>query len=126
MPRYSARVAISRPSPLTAPHDHGRSGHRIGPTQIGSHLDVAHLAAAALAIVESVLPLAVRPDGTRIIRVVAQLAHVLDHHVHTVRISPAQMAARGVLRPFSSQSGDARRDVLAALTLLAEAVILEL
>src|ERR1700719_1166057 len=125
MPRYSARVAISRPSPSTAPHDHGRSGHRIGPAQIGGHLDVAHLATAALPIVKGMLPFAVRPDGTRIVRVVAQLAHVFDHHVHAVGVALAQMAARGVLRPFSPQPGDAGRDVFATLALLAEAVILE-
>ena len=87
---------------------------------------VLHLAAAALAVVVGVLALAVRPDRTGIVDVVAQLAHVLDHHVHAVRVALAQMAAAGVVRPLAAQPDGAVADVVAALALLAEAVILEL
>ena len=56
---------------LAAPHDHGRSGHRIGPAKVRRHLDVAHLPAASLAIIVGVLALAIRPDRTGIIHVMA-------------------------------------------------------
>ena len=56
----------------------------------------------------------------------AQLAHILDHHVHAVRVTFAQMPAGGVLRPLAAQPGDAGGDVFAALALLAEPVIFQL
>ena len=65
---------------------------RIGPAEIGGDLDILHLTATTLAIIVGVLALAIRPDRTAIVRIVAELADVLDHHVHAVRIALAQMA----------------------------------
>src|SRR4051794_5140417 len=112
--------------PLTAPHDHGRAGAGIGPAQVGRQLGVLDLPAATLAIVVGVLSLAVGPDRTRIVGVVAQLAHVLDHHVDAVRITLAEMAAAGVVGPLAAEANGAVAHVVAALALLAEAVVLEL
>ena len=98
----------------------------IGPAQVGGDLAVLHLAAAALAVVVGVLALAVGPDGAGVVDVVAQLAHVLDHHVHAVRVALAEMAAAGVVGPPAAELDGAVADVLAALALLAEAVVLEL
>ena len=87
---------------------------------------VLDLPAAALAVVVGVLALAVGPDRTRIVDVVAQLAHVLDHHVEAVRVALAQMAAAGVVGPLAAEPDRAVAHVVAALALLAEAVVLEL
>ena len=72
------------------------------------------------------LPPAVRPDRTAIVRIVAELTHVLDHHGDAMGIAFAEMAARRVVRPFSTEHDGAVGDVVAAVALLAEAVILEL
>src|SRR6185437_5731117 len=133
--RSSIDSAIPRYSPLTlmvasplraAPHDHGRAGHGIGPAQICGDLDILHLPATAFAIVIGVPALAIRADRTGIIRVMAQLANVLDHHVHAVGVTLAQMPARRVLRPLAAEARDAGGDVFPTLSLLAEAVILQL
>src|SRR6185295_13283972 len=119
-------MVLSRVSvlwPLAAPHDHGRARAGIGPAQVGRHLAVLDLAAAALAIVVGVLALAVRPDRAGIVGVVPELPHVLDHHVHAVRIALAEMAAAGVVGSPAAQPHGAVGDVVAALALLAEAVI---
>src|SRR5438105_2129424 len=117
MPRYCADIMFSPP-----PHHHGRSraGHR--PTEIGRHLGIPHLAATTLAIIVAVLPPAIGPDGATIVRIVAELAHVLDHHGDAVGIAFAEMATRGVVRPFPTEHDGAVRDIVAALALPAEAV----
>src|SRR5439155_22380554 len=56
----------------------------------------------------------------------AQLADILDHHRHAVRVTLAEVAARGVVGPPAAELDDPARDVVAALALLAEAVLLEL
>ena len=85
-----------------------------------------HLPAAALAIIVGVLAFPVRTDRAGIVHVMAQLAHVLDHHVHAVGVPLAQMPARGVVRPPAAQPHGAVGDVVAAFALLAEPVILKL
>src|SRR5262245_47421735 len=109
--------------PSTPPHDHGRAGARHGPAEVGGHLARLHLPAAALLVVVGVLALAVGTNGTRVVDVVAQLAHVLDHHVHAVRVALAQMPAAGVVGPLAAEADGAVRHVMAAFALLAEAVV---
>src|SRR6185503_19853270 len=110
----------------TAPHDHGRAGARHGPAEVGGHLAFLHLPAAAFLVVVSVLALAVGTHGAAVVDIVAQLAHVLDHHIHAVRVALAQMPAAGVVGPLAAELDGAVADVVATLALLAEAVILEL
>src|ERR1700719_228803 len=111
-------------SPLSAaPHDHRRRGRRVGPAEIGADLDIPHLTAAALAIIVGMLAFAVGADRTGIIRVMAQLAGVLDDHVHAVGVALAQMSAAGVVGPAPAELDRAAADVFAALAFLAEAVI---
>src|SRR3546814_20573562 len=78
------------------------------------------------AVIVCVLTSAVGTDGTVVVHVAAELADVLDHHVHAVGVTLAQMAAAGVVRPPAAEPHGAVRHVLPALALLAEAVILEL
>src|SRR6476660_780168 len=108
----------------TAPHDHGRASARHGPAEVGGHLAFLHLPAAALLVVVGVLALAVGTHGAAVVDIVAQLAHVLDHHIHAVRIALAQMHATGVVGALAAEADGAVRDVLAALALPAEAVVL--
>src|SRR5271169_757918 len=113
-------------SPLSAAaHDHRRGGRRIGPAEIGADLDVLYLAAAAFPIVVSMLALAVGADRAGIIGVVAQLAGVLDDHVHAVSVALAEMPAAGIVGPPSAELDRTAADVFATFALLAEAVILE-
>ena len=72
------------------------------------------------------LPPAVGPGRATIIRIVAELTHVLDHHGDAVGIAFAEMATRRVVRPFPAEHDGAVGDVVAALAFLAEAVILQL
>ena len=65
-------------------------------------------------------------DRAVIVDVVAQLADVLDHHVHAVRVALAQMAAARCCSAACRRADRAVADVFAAFALLAEAVILEL
>src|SRR5215831_13178290 len=85
--------------PLPPPHHHRRSraGHR--PAEIGRYFGVPHLAATALAIVVGVLPPAVGPDRAAVVRIVAELADILDDHCDAVGIALAEMATRCVVRP---------------------------
>src|SRR5215510_15446797 len=109
-----------------APHDHGRAGARHGPAKIGGDLASLHLPAAAFIIVVGVLAFAIRPYRTAVVDVMTQLAHVLDHHVHAVRVALAQMPAAGVVRPPSAEADAAVAHVLTAFALFAEAVVFEL
>src|SRR5206468_3849849 len=77
---------------LAAPHDHGGAGARHRPAHVAAHLGAFDLAAAALLVVVGVPSFAVGPDRTRVVGVVAQLAHVLDHHVDPVGVALAQVA----------------------------------
>src|SRR5215469_17932933 len=88
---------------LPPPHHYRRSraGHR--PAEIGRYLGVPHLAATALAIIVGVLAPAVGPDRTAVVRIVAELADVLDHHGDAVSVTLAKMAARCVVRPFPAE-----------------------
>src|SRR5262249_42283133 len=91
-----------------------------------TQLSILHLAASTFAVVIGVLALAVGPDRTGIVYIAAQLAHILDDHIHTVGVALAEMAPRGIVRTTAAELDDATRDVLAALPLLAEAVVLKL
>ena len=69
---------------------------------------------------------AIGPDRATIVRIVAELSDVLDNHGDAVGVALTEMATRGVVRPFSTEHDGAVRDVVAAVALLAEAVVLEL
>src|SRR4029078_3488497 len=107
------------PPGSAATHDHGRASARHGPAQVGGDLAPLDLPASAFLVVVGVLALAVGADGTAVVDVLAQLAHVLDHHVHAVRIALAQMPAAGVVGALAAELDGAVADVLAALTPLA-------
>src|SRR5262245_19844740 len=124
IPKYSARIDIIPSS--VPPHDHGRAGAGHGPAEVGAHLATLHLAAAAFPIVVAVAALAIRSQGTGVVDVVAQLAHVLDHHVHAVRVALTQMPAAGVVRATTAEADAAVAHVLTAFALFAEAVVFEL
>src|SRR5262249_48335816 len=116
---------VIRRAPSTAPHDHGRAGARHRPAEIGRDFDVLHLSAAAFAVVMGMPALAVCSDGTGVVRIMAELAHILDHHVDAVGIALAEVAAAGVVGPPSAQPNGAVADIVAALALFAEAVVFE-
>src|SRR5262249_36800040 len=81
---------------------------------------------AAFAIIIGVAPLAVGTHRAAVVGVVAQLTHVLDHHVDPVGVAFAQMAAAGVVGAAPAEPDGAVAHVVAAFSLLAEAVVLEL
>src|SRR5262249_11702647 len=81
---------------------------------------------ATLAVVIGVLAPAIAADRAAVIDVMTQLADVLDHHVHAVRIALAQMPAAGIVRPLPAEANGAVADVLAAVALAAQAIILQL
>src|SRR5215470_10479462 len=111
MPRYSpCSIGLSsRRHALPALHHHGRpsAGHR--PAQIRTQLRILYLAASTFPVVIGVLAFAVGADRTGIVHVAAQLAHVLDDHIHTVGVALAEMATRGIVWPFSAKLDDATR-----------------
>src|SRR5690349_15501488 len=124
MPRYCADIIFL--VSLPAPHHHRRSraGHR--PAEIGRDLGVPHLAATALAIIESVLPSAIRPDRTVVVRIMAELADILDHHRDAMGVALAEMTARRIVRPFAAELDGAVGHIVTTLALPTETVILEL
>src|SRR5262245_54384809 len=128
MPRYSpcSIDLSSRRYALPALHNHGRSGAGHRPAQIGTQLGALHLAASTFAVIIGVLALAVRSHRAGIVHVAAQLANVLDDHIHAVGVALAEMATRSIIRTTAAELDDAAGDVLSALSLLAEAVILKL
>ena len=105
--RRESPCLFSSPQPRRMTIDEPVAG--IGPAEIGADLDIPDLAAAALAVVVGVLALAVGADRAGIVGVVAQLADVLDHHVHAVRVALAQMAAAGVVGPLAAELDRAAR-----------------
>src|ERR1700759_383550 len=109
MPRYCAEIIFA--SPLAAAHHHRRSraGHR--PAEIGRHLGIPHLTATALTMIIGVLPLAIGPDRTTVVGIVAELADILDHHGDAVGVALAEMSARRVVRPLAAERDGAVRDV---------------
>src|SRR5262245_18015837 len=126
--RHAQIVGLDRhwSSPSISPHYHGRARARHGPAEIGGDFALLHLATAALAVVVGVPALAVRSDRTGIIDIVAQLSHVLDHHVHAVRIALTQVAAAGIVGPPSAEANGAIADIVTTFALLAKTVVLEL
>src|ERR1700722_6477546 len=96
----------------TLAHDHRRRGGRVGPAEIGADLHVFDLAAAAFLVVEIVLSLAVWPHRAGIVDIVAQLAGILDHHVHAVGVALAEMTARSVIGPLAAEGDRAVRYIM--------------
>src|SRR5258705_13458280 len=105
-----------------APHHHGRTGTRHRPAEIGGDLAALRLATSALTVIIAVPALAVGSDRARVIGITAQLAHVLDHHVHAVRVALAQVAAAGVVRALAAKADGAVADVLTTFALLAKTI----
>src|SRR5437867_9800032 len=128
MPRYwtgwGMRAPRDRISDLSSAHDQGAAGGRHGPAEIHRDLDVLHLAAMAGGVVVGVH--AVGGAGAVVVHGAAELAHVLDHHRHAVRVALAEVATRRVVGALAAELDDAARDVRAAFALLAESVLLEL
>src|SRR5919106_5852664 len=120
------RSAVARVCRSAPAQNQGGAGPGRAPAEVGGELDILHLAAAALAIVEGVNAAAALADRAIIVDVVAQLAHVLDHHADAVGVALAQMAAAGVVRPPAAEMDDAVAAVGAAFAGLTEAVGLEL
>src|SRR6266545_7052421 len=109
---------------LLASHDERAAGRGHGPAEVHRDLGVLDLAALARGIVVRVDAL----GGARTVVVhgAAQLAHVLDHHGHAVRVALAEVAARRVVGTRAPELDDPARHVGAALALLAEPVLLQL
>src|SRR5207245_107831 len=107
-----------------SPKDEGAARRRHRPAEVHRDLGVLDLTAPAGGVVVGVDSLC----GARAVVVdrPAELADVLDHHGHAVRVALAQVAARGVVGAPAAELDDPARDVLTALALLAEAVLLEL
>src|ERR671918_384412 len=107
-----------------SPHDQGAAGGRHGPAEVHRDPGILDLPAAARGVVIGVDAL----GGLRAVVVhgPAELADVLDYHGHPVRVPLAQVATRGVVGAPAAELDDPARDVMAALALLAEAVLLEL
>src|SRR2546428_8910081 len=109
---------------LLASHDERAAGRGHGPAEVHRDLGVLDLAALARGIVVRVDAL----GGARTVVVhgAAELAHVLDHHGHAVRVALADVAARRVVGARAPELDDPARHVGAALALLAEPVLLQL
>src|SRR3989454_1647127 len=109
---------------LLASHDERAAGRGHGPAEVHRDLGVLDLAALARGIVVRVDAL----GGARTVVVhgAAELAHVLDHHGHAVRVALAEVAARRVVGARAPELDDPARHVGAALALLAEPVLLQL
>src|SRR2546428_8249460 len=121
MPRYWTGWGMGG---SLSPEDEGAARRRHRPAEVHRDLGVPDLTAPAGGVVVGVDAL----GGARAVVVdrPAELADVLDHHGHAVRVALAQVAARGVVGAPAAELDDPARDVLTALALLAEAVLLEL
>src|SRR3989442_940909 len=90
-------------APLSA-HDQGAAGGGHGPAEVHRDLGVLHLAAVAGGVIVGVHALggarAVVVDGA------TELAHVLDHHRHAVRVPLAQVAAGRVVGTLAAELDD--------------------
>ena len=64
--------------------------------------------------------------GAVVIHRAAQLAHILNDHIHPVRVALAQVAATEVVGPHAAQVDDAAGHIILALALFAPAVVLKL
>ena len=69
--------------------------------------------AAALAVVVAVLPLL--PVRAVVVDLAAELAHILDDHVHAVRVGLAEMSAAGVVGARAAEEDRPVGDVVPAL-----------
>src|SRR3546814_3882762 len=94
------------------------------PAEIRRYVHVPDLTAAAVgAVIVCVLPSAVGTDGTVVVHVAAELADVLDHHVHAVGVTLAQMAAAGVVRPPAAERSEEHKSELQSLMRISYAVL---
>src|SRR5437879_13753812 len=99
IPRYWTGRGTGLPS-----HDQGAAEGRHRPAEVHRDLGVLHLTAAARGVVVGVDALgrlwAVVVHGS------PELADILNHHRHSVRVALAEVAARGVVgrRPANSST----------------------
>src|SRR5437867_1993593 len=121
MPRYSTFPIVRGLRSVV--EDEGGAGGWHGPAEVHRDLRVLHLSALARRVVVRVP--APRGAGAIVVHGAAELADVLDDHRHAVRVALAEVAAGRVVRAAAAQLDDAARDVLPALALLAEAVLLD-
>src|SRR2546422_9885580 len=109
---------------LLASHDERAAGRGHGPAEVHRDRGVLDLTAVTRGIVVRVDAL----GGARTVVVhrAAELAHVLDHHGHAVRVALAEVAARGVVGALAAELDDPARHVRSTLALLAEPVLFQL
>src|SRR5262249_1385660 len=100
-PRHPPVLDAPRQGHGATAHDQCAARHRRGPAHVHGDLGVPHLAAAAGPVVVAVHALhrvrAVVVDGA------AELADVLDHHAHPVRVPLAEVAAARVVGAGAAQ-----------------------
>src|SRR5436309_14035206 len=115
IPRYWTGWGTGLP-----PQDQGAAEGRHRPAEVHRDLGVLHLTAAARGVVVGVAALgrlrAVVVHGS------PELAAILNHHRHSVRVALAAVAARGVVGAPAAYFNDAAPDVLAPLSLLTASV----
>src|SRR5262245_11270134 len=112
------------PPSSSSPQNERAAGRRYRPAEIHRDLGVLHLAALARRVVVGVHALG--GSWAVIVHGAAELAYVLDDHVHAVGVALAEVTTRGVVRALAAQPDDPAAHVVAPLALLAEAVLLEL
>src|SRR5467141_3897309 len=110
MPRNWTGWGMRAPYSLAlSAHDQGAAGGGHGPAEVHRDLRVLHLTATAGGIVVGVHAL----GGARAVVVddAAELAHVLDHHRHAVRVALAEVAAGRVVGALAAELDDPARHV---------------
>src|SRR5262245_52348994 len=120
MPRYWTGWGIGASS---APHDERAAGRGHGPAEVHGDLGVLDLTTVARGVVVGVHAFG---RARAVVDGATELADVLAHHRHTVRVALAEVATRRVVGALAPELDDAARHVRAPLTLLAESILLQL
>src|SRR5437870_5358446 len=108
--------------PSSSSQNERAPGGRHRPAEIHRDLGVLDLAAFAGRVIVGVH--AVGGLGTVVVGGAAELPHVLDDHVHAVRVAFAEVTARRVVGAFAAQLDDPAAHIIAALALFTESVFL--
>src|ERR1700683_1004558 len=95
----------------------------VAPRHPAADARLAKLTASLAAIVRM---LALAPSGACVVGAMTQLAHVLDHHLHAMRIAFRQMPARQIARQLAIDLEPSALDEIARLARTAKSVGLEL
>src|SRR5215831_15210643 len=100
------------------------AGHVLpSPCHSAADFGLSELAAALAAIIAVG---AFAPAGTRVVGTMAQLAHVLDHHLHAMRVAFRQVPARKIAGQFVIDLQPSPLDEFARFARAAEAIRFEL